>query len=128
MKKQELRLNFCKGDAIVIVFVIIFAIVAGVLFWQKINSSEADIAMIYKEGKKIRELPLEENAEILVTNVYTNKIEIQDGKAAITESDCPGKDCVHSGWITGTGRSIVCLPNRVEIRIEGNSEVDFIVH
>ena len=67
--------------------------------------------------------------KIVLTNVYTNRIEIKDGKVFITESDCPGEDCVHSGWISEGGRSIVCLPNRVEIRIEGEteSEVDFIV-
>ena len=47
---------------------------------------------------------------------------------AITGSDCPGEDCVHSGWIKASGRSIVCLPNKVEIRIVGQSDdVDFVV-
>ena len=70
-----------------------------------------------------------ENTEILIENNYTNKLVVKDGKVAIVESDCPGMDCVHSGRISGKGRSLVCLPNRVEIRIEGEmeSEVDFIV-
>ena len=49
---------------------------------------------------------------------------ICDGKAAILESTCPGEDCVHSGWISQTGRSVVCLPNRAEVRIEGVSGAD----
>ena len=49
-------------------------------------------------------------------------------EAAFTESDCPGRDCVHSGSIGSTGRSIVCLPNRVEIRvISAEADVDFVV-
>lgn len=122
-----MRLFFCKGDVIVIAFVLILAILTGYLFWWETNSGKTDTVVIYKDGQKIRELSLEENTEVTVTNLYTNKIVIQDQKAAMKESDCPGEDCVHSGWIGGSGRSIVCLPNRVEIRIEGKEEVDFIV-
>ena len=69
------------------------------------------------------------DTEVLIQNDYTNKLIVKDKKVAIEESDCPGMDCVHSGVISGKGRSLVCLPNRVEVRIEGeiDSEVDFIV-
>ena len=77
----------------------------------------------------IQEISLDKDTEVLIENDYTNKLIVRDKKVAIVESDCPGMDCVHSGWISGKGRSLVCLPNRVEIRIEGDvdSEVDFIV-
>lgn len=128
MKKNKMRLSFGKGDFIVIVFVVSLAIFIGILFGKNTNSEEADVVAIYKEGEKIQELPLDKNREIIVSNIYTNRIVIEEGKVSITESDCPGEDCVHSGWISGSGRSIVCLPNRVEIRIEGETEVDFIIH
>ena len=82
---------------------------------------------VYQDGKLIKEISLSDTTEFTVEGDYTNVISVKDGKAAITESDCPGTDCVHSGWIHEAGRSIVCLPNRVEIRIEGASEVDFVV-
>lgn len=34
-------------------------------------------------------------------------------------SDCPSQDCVHTGAITRSGQSIVCLPARIVIRLEG---------
>ena len=69
-------------------------------------------------------MPLNRDGEYLLSGVYENRIVIRDGKAAILESTCPGEDCVHSGWISQTGRSVVCLPNRVEVRIEGVSGAD----
>ena len=36
-------------------------------------------------------------------------------------SDCPTQDCVHTGTITRGGQSIVCLPARVIIRLEGGT-------
>ena len=57
-----------------------------------------------------------------------NFIAVSDGAIAFTHSNCPGQDCVHSGSIHSTGRSLVCLPNRVEIRVvSGGSDVDFVV-
>ena len=37
------------------------------------------------------------------------------------EADCPTQDCVHTGTITRTGQSIVCLPARIIIRLEGGT-------
>ena len=129
VKKKGIRLAFCKGDVVVISFVIVLAVLIGVLFLIWTGSDKGNTVVVYREGKKIQELPLDDDGEILIENNYTNKLEVKDGKAAIVESDCPGMDCVHSGWIKDKGRSLVCLPNRVEIRIEGEaeSEVDFIV-
>ena len=78
--------------------------------------------------QQIKQLPLEMDAKVEVDGEYHNVIEIRDRKAAVVESDCPGEDCVHSGWTGTPGRSVVCLPNRVEIRIVGmDSDVDFVV-
>ena len=39
----------------------------------------------------------------------------------VARSDCPTQDCVHTGTITRGGQSIVCLPARVIIRLEGGT-------
>ena len=126
---KGMRLKFCIGDVIVIGFVVMLAILIGVVFWIKTGTEEGNLVVVYREGEKIQELSLNKNTEVFIENSYTNKLVVKDKKVAIVESDCPGMDCVHSGWISGKGRSLVCLPNRVEIRIEGevDSEVDFIV-
>ena len=129
VKRNRMRLAFCKGDAVVIFFVTMLAVLIGVLFVLKTGTDKGETVVVYQEGKKIQELSLYEDREILIENSYTNKLVVKQGKAAIVESDCPGMDCVHSGWIKDMGRSLICLPNRVEIRIEGETEaeVDFIV-
>jgi len=127
--KNRIKLTFCKGDVVVIFACMMLAVLIGVLFVRTTGTDKGENVVIYQDGNKIQEISLHENTEILIENSYTNKIMVKDEKVAIVESDCPGMDCVHSGWIGGKGRSLVCLPNRVEIRIEGEleSEVDFIV-
>lgn len=47
-----------------------------------------------------------------------------DGEPGIrvAVSDCPTQDCVHTGTITRSGQSIVCLPARIVIRLEGGGK------
>mgnify|MGYP003436567678 CR=1 FL=1 len=122
-----MKLQFCKSDFFAIGMVAVVAILVSVIFWTKVGSEEGNMVMIYQDGSLIRELYLETDTEVVIEGEYENIVTVKDGKTAITRSDCPGTDCVHSGWIHEAGRSIVCLPNRVELRIEGTSEVDFVV-
>ncbi len=127
MNKNDYKLKFCKYDLIAIVIVIALIILSSFVFWKVVGTEEGSRVVVYEDGKVIREIPLTEETEFVVEGLYTNKIAVRDGKAAVIESDCPGGDCMHSGWISESGRSIICLPNRVEVRIEGESDVDFVV-
>lgn len=127
MKKNHMKLDFCKYDFLAIGIVVAMAILVSVIFWTSVGAEEGSMLSVYQEGVLTKELSLDSDVEFVIEGDYKNVITIKDGKAAITESDCPGTDCVHSGWIHEAGRSIVCLPNRVELRIEGTSEVDFVV-
>lgn len=127
MRKDHMKLDFCRNDFLAIGIVAVIAILVSVIFWTNVGSKEGGVVSIYKEGALIKEISLDSDAEFVIEGDYENVVTIKDGKAAITKSDCPGADCVHSGWIHEAGRSIVCLPNRVELRIEGASEVDFVV-
>lgn len=42
----------------------------------------------------------------------------------VARSDCPTQDCVHTGTIAGSGQSIVCLPARIILRLEGGTPED----
>lgn len=50
-------------------------------------------------------------------------IEIKDNKVHILSSDCHNKTCVESGYIENGGQTLVCLPNKIVVKIEGNSDV-----
>ena len=121
------HLRFRWGDLLAIVFVVLLTAFAALLFFPKGNTDPA-AAEIYRNGQLVKVISLAEDQTFTVVGTYCNVITVQDGKISITESDCPGTDCVHSGWIESTGRSIVCLPNGVEVRVVGSkSDVDFVV-
>lgn len=121
-----MRLRFQKGDMLAIAGVLLLAALVFVLFLPKEDA--AACAQIYQNGKLIKTVSLAEEQEFTVTGPYSNTVTVRDGKIAVTGSNCPGEDCVSCGWLGSTGRSIVCLPNALEIRVvAGNGEVDFVV-
>ena len=121
------KLRFRPGDLGAVILVL--ALAAGVfLGFLPQTSTQGGQAQIYLNGQLIKTVTLSEDQEFMISDTYTNTVTVRDGKIAITQSDCPGTDCVHSGWISSSGRSIVCLPNGLEIRVISQSgDVDFVV-
>ena len=126
MTKPE-HLRFRKGDVLAIVLVAVLAAVVAVCFLPKPLTGPVQ-AQIYQEGILIQTLPLDADTTFEVRGKYTNTVTVKDSSISITASDCPGEDCVHSGAIHSSGRSLVCLPNEVEVRVvNAQSDVDFVV-
>ena len=118
--------KFKPGDFIAIAAVLLLAAVVFLLFVPR--QEAGGHAEIYQNGQLIRTLSLADDGQWVIEGAYRNIVTVSGGKIAITDSDCPGEDCVHSGWIHTGGRSIVCLPNGVEIRIVSDADdVDFVV-
>ena len=119
--------SFRKGDFFAVLLVVLLALATAAVYLPGRDDGQGSIVQVYQDNVLIRELPLGEDTEFAVTGEYANTIVIRGGRVCIEASDCPGGDCARSGWISAPGRSIVCLPNRVEIRISGQADVDFVV-
>lgn len=124
MKTNKDPMTFRRGDFLLILFILALLVFVGVFWKRKIQPIEQGVVQIYRDGTLIEELSLEKDTEFTVEGAYNNKISIKDGQAAVIESDCPGNDCVKSGWIHEAGRSVICLPNKMELRIAGSPELD----
>lgn len=125
-RSNPLRLTVRWGDFVAGALVLLLALVTA-WYYMPAGNQKGQTAQIWQDGTLVRELDLSENQNIVVEGAYENTVVVENGKVAIQASTCPGEDCVHAGWCGETGRSIVCLPNRVEIRVvdrEMQVEVD----
>lgn len=121
-----MRLHFRKGDTIAIAAVLMLAALLFVLFLP--GKQAGAQAQIYQNGKLLKTVSLSQDQEFTVEGDYRNTVTVRDGRIAVTATNCPGQDCAGCGWIGSAGRSIVCLPNGLEIRIVGKTgDVDFVV-
>ena len=62
-------------------------------------------------------------------NGGSNILVIADGQAWLSEANCPDLLCVRQGRIRYAGQSIICLPNRLTVTVEGgeSDDVDMVV-
>ena len=108
-------------------------IVAMTLFVVDITKASNDdgnkTVVISIDGEKKSEYPLKEDGVYLLegSHLGTNKLVIKDGKAYIEEASCPDKQCVKQGKISKAGEMLVCLPNRVVIKIVDANEEEPII-
>jgi hypothetical protein len=90
------------------------------LFWGP--RSAGDTAVVFVGQTIHRELPLQEERTVTVDGVLGESvIRVSDGRIRFTDSPCPARYCVHTGWIERTGEVAACLPNGVVIEIRGGA-------
>ena len=88
---------------------------------------EGKRALIELDGETVGNFPLDEDRLIPVEGkLGTTRVEISVKGVRVLDSPCPYKLCIKSGSIRRSGETLVCLPNRVVVRITGDEgeEVD----
>lgn len=116
------ELKFNRFDALVALIIALLAVAAALWFYLPRSQSGQLTVVISVAGEETRRVPLSDFTETTVTGgSYTLRVGTKDGGVAVTDSDCPTQDCVHTGVITRAGQSIVCLPAQVVVHLEGTA-------
>lgn len=119
---KDLRLLLCLLGA------------AGILaLCLAVFGKEGNRVVIYVDGREQESHLLTEDGEIRVRGVGdgVNLVIIENGTVRVEDADCPDRLCVRQGRIRRAGESIICLPHRVEVVIEGEvreREADAVVY
>ena len=115
-----------KSRTWALLLVVAFCVCVGlsVLF---LLPRQAVAAEIWSDGKLVETVDLSVDRVITVQGRNgTNTVTVENGRISVTQADCPDRHCMFRGWCAG-GVSIVCLPNRLEIRFTENSGLDGVV-
>lgn len=119
-----MRVKF--GDFIIAFIVLLAATLIGLYYFMP-KQGEA-VAVITENGGAVKEISLKNavNSTFNIDNKST--FEIKDGKIRFTQSTCPDKICVNTGWISKSGQIAVCVPSRIAVEIKGQKkEVDVVL-
>ena len=90
--------------------------------------TEGGAVVVRVDGVETERHALSEDG-VYPLNGGSNILVIAEGQAWLSEANCPDLLCVKQGRIHYTGQSIVCLPNRLTVTVEGGESdgVDFVV-
>jgi len=83
--------------------------------------------LIEADGQPLGRFPLKGEENISAQGpLGLHHIRISGGKVWVVDSPCPHKLCVKMGKKGRAGEVIVCVPNRVIVRVEGKRDFDSI--
>ena len=80
---------------------------------------------IFRGNLLMHQLPIAENTRSFRAKSNHGHIDISvtDGKVKIISASCQHKTCMELGTINRPGQSLVCIPNRLRVDIEGSSDI-----
>lgn len=114
-----------KYDIILIISIIVISVFVLYNNNKNLLRLGSNVAKIYSNGELIEQYDLDSNyqKEFTIENGDNyNTLEIRDGQVYIKDANCKDKLCVHQGKIHKDGELIVCIPNRLIVKIEGNNQ------
>ena len=119
MEKKKIKRDIMLISTLIIVCAAAFLIINFVVKKNGIT------AVVKVDGNIVYMLPLDKNASVTVEG-YQGVIE--NGTVYMKDADCPDKLCEKTGKISKNGETIVCLPHRVVVEIQGGEgNVDSLV-
>lgn len=126
--KRFPELKPSRWDALVVCAVVLLAALSAVSIWGGERESGELTVVISVDGEEVERCLLTEYPDEAVpysANGYTLYVTLEKSHTpdapgiVVSRSDCPTQDCVHTGVITRSGQSIVCLPARIIVQLLG---------
>ena len=121
-----LRRAFTASDGLLALGVVALAVVLIIQPWGTKQSGRASEVVVEVNGVETMRLTLTEEIRDYEVEGYegTSYFQIEGYEVRMIDSACRDKICVHQGFVSDSGNAVVCLPNRVVLRLEGQGGLD----
>ena len=119
-RRPELRPTVWDGVAAGLTL----ALALGCGWFLRGDRSGGEVAVVSINGEEADRFSLDESAGEREYHAggYVLVVSVSREGVRVAEADCPTQDCVHTGLISRSGQSIVCLPGRFILRLTGGTE------
>lgn len=119
--KPSPELRPTPWDGLVVLLIAALALGTLGLTWFGGGSGRLT-AVVSVDGTEVDRVVLEkEETRVYQAGGYTLNVSFSPDGVRVISSDCPTQDCVHTGTIRRGGQSVICLPARFILILEGTS-------
>ena len=114
-----------KKKDIIIIAAMLAAALALFGVSQIAGGREASTVVV-TEGLEVlrRPLAMSDTYEIKQDDGAVNVIAVENGAVYMKEANCRDGLCIHQGKMKNAAKTIVCLPHKLVVRLEGDSAPD----
>ncbi|MDY3304739.1 MAG: NusG domain II-containing protein [Clostridia bacterium] len=114
MKKSTKIMAVCFSAAAL-------AAAAGIMYMNA-KAGEKRYACIFDDGKLVQKIDLSNVSNPYKIELAGNVILVEKGQISMIDADCPDKLCIKQGAISDSARPIVCLPNKIVIKLTDDKD------
>lgn len=114
--KSKIQLK--PGDFIILATVL----AAGLFFTIKPRHQNASSILVQADGTSYEYSLTTDATYDFEGPLGTTKVEVKNGKVRIIDSPCPNKTCMTQGF----SDTLVCLPNKIIIKVQNQGDFDAI--
>ena len=112
------RLKTRRNDLALILALLLLG--GALALYLRLTRQSGGTVSVRADGETVMELPLDADTRVeLGSGVHTNVLVIENGAARVIAASCPDQICVRRGAIRYEGESIVCLPHRLIVTVQG---------
>lgn len=112
-----------KNDIILIILILIIAF--SMIIYPKKSSEKA---LVYYENNLVLTIDLNQNKEYDVKGYNGNvHIVVNNKKIKVEDENSPKHICSKQGYISSSNETIVCLPNKIVIKIDSKEKLDTVI-
>lgn len=105
-----------KLDILIVATIIFISLITSLII--SLTKEQGNLVVVKIKNEEIASYQLNIDGKYSLNN-GTNILVIEDNYAWVEEADCPDELCIKRGKISNVGESIICLPHRLIITIEG---------
>ena len=121
--------HYLKDTRVWIFIFLLLLLLISIIAYYNTQLPPSNIAVISQNGTCIDVIDLSQvtaEESIIITGEHgaSNTINFAPGKIRILAATCPDQTCVRQGWIQDSRYPLVCLPNRLTVRILPSSDAD----
>ena len=114
--------NVLKTGDIILIALLSLSIVFSFSL-LRLSSTQGQLVSISVNGREVYRFSLSQNRSFTVQGpLGKTLIQIENNKVWVASAPCPQKICMKMGKISKPGEIIVCIPNKVFIKIEGKGK------
>lgn len=123
-KTSPILCAITRADIMIFIFMVLFVIISfSISHWSQ---EVGDAAIVEVNGQLYAKINLSQSGFFYIPGAYgVLTLKIESGTVRILSSPCPHQICLHRGGIMHAGDMIVCVPNRVVVRVLGSGKISY---
>ena len=109
--------------------IILLVIILGIFIFINVTREDGIMAEVYYKDELVLTIDLSIDKEYMVDGDLGDVVlEVKNKMVRVKEENSSKHICSKEGFIGDSSRTLICLPNKVIVKIIGENEIDGVVY